>query len=87
MKNNKIAGHWVGLLKYNNIYEFFDAYGLFPDKELLWIDLKTRQMLHEEKQYLTNLLRNENYIYNKIKYQNEDNYRKYMRFTRSTSYL
>jgi hypothetical protein len=25
-------------------------------------------------QYLTNLLKNESYMYNKVKYQNEDNY-------------
>ena len=68
------SGHWVGLLKYNNIYEFFDAYGLMVDKELLWVDLKTRQALNERIPYLTNLLKHENYIYNKIKYQSEDNY-------------
>ena len=68
------SGHWVGLLKYNNIYEFFDAYGLMPDKELLWVDLKARQSLNERIPYLTNLLNHENYIYNKLKCQSEDNY-------------
>ena len=66
------SGHWVALLKYNNVYEFFDAYGLFPDKQLLWMDLKTRQALNERIPYLTNLLKHENYIYNKVKYQNEE---------------
>jgi hypothetical protein len=68
------SGHWVALLKYNNVYEFFDAYGLFPDKQLLWMDLKKRQFLHQRIPYLTNLLKQENYIYNKVKYQNEDNF-------------
>ena len=51
------SGHWVGLLKYNNMFEFFDAYGLMPDKELLWVDLKIRQSLNERIPYLTNLLK------------------------------
>ena len=68
------SGHWVGLLKYNNMYEFFDAYGLMPDKELLWVDLKMRQSLNERIPYLTNLLKNERYMYNHVKYQLEDTY-------------
>lgn len=68
------TGHWVGLLKYNNMYEFFDAYGLFPDKELLWIDLQMRQKLDQRTPYLTNLLKNERFMYNHVKYQNEDNF-------------
>jgi len=63
------SGHWVGLLKYNNIYDFFDSYALTPNRELLWLDLKTRQSLNERIPYLTNLLKHENYIYNKVKYQ------------------
>ena len=35
-------GHWAGLLGYDNLYEFFDPYGLMPDKELAWVNLKTR---------------------------------------------
>ena len=31
------SGHWIALLKYNNIIEFFDPYGLIPDKELSWL--------------------------------------------------
>ena len=68
------TGHWVGLMKYNNLYEFFDPYGLQPDKELSWINLKTRRMLNEITPYLTNLLKNERYIYNRIKYQLGDSF-------------
>ena len=69
------SGHWVGLLKHNhNTFEFFDPHGLQADKELLWINLKTRRLLHEETPYLTNLLQNETYTYNKIKYQSSDAY-------------
>jgi hypothetical protein len=68
------SGHWVGLLKYNNIYEFFDSYGLMIDKQLIWTDLKTRQRLNERIPYLTNLLKHENYIYNKTHFQDQDNF-------------
>ena len=30
-----ISGHWVALLKYNGIYEFFDPYGNPPDFDLI----------------------------------------------------
>ena len=39
------------------MHEFFDPYGLNVDKELLWLDLKTRQSLHEQIPYLTNLFK------------------------------
>ncbi len=40
-------GHSVGLLKYDNLFEFFDPYGLMPAKELKWVNLKTRRSLSE----------------------------------------
>ena len=67
-------GHWIGLLKYNNIFEFFDPYGMIPDKQLTWTSLKTRQSLNEDVPYLSNLLKHERYIYNRVKYQDEDSY-------------
>ncbi len=62
-------GHWVGLLKYDNLYEFFDPYGLMPDKEWAWVNLKTRRTLNEATPCLSNMLKQEKYIYNHIKYQ------------------
>ncbi len=35
------SGHWIGLLKYDNMYGFFDPYGLMPDKQLSWVNLKS----------------------------------------------
>ena len=32
------AGHWTGLLKYDDRYEHFDSYGVAPDKELPSLD-------------------------------------------------
>jgi hypothetical protein len=67
-------GHWIGLLKYNNLFEFFDPYGLIPDKELSWVGLKTRRMLNEATPYLSILLKKERYVYNHVKYQDQDSY-------------
>ena len=41
-------GHWVGLLKYDNLYELFHPYGLTPNKELAWVNLKTHRVLNEQ---------------------------------------
>ena len=68
------SGHWVGLIKDNNMCEFFDPNGLMWNKELLGANLKTRQMLHEQTAYLANLLKNERSMYNHVKYQIEDTY-------------
>ena len=62
-------GHWVGLLKYGNLYEFFDSYGLMPGTELKWVNLKTRRTLNEATPCLTNILKQERCIYNHIRYQ------------------
>ena len=65
-------GHWLGQLKYDNLYEFFDPYGLMPDKELKRVNLKTQRTLNEATPYLLNMLKQERYIYNHIKYQDLD---------------
>ena len=65
-----ISGHWTALLKYNGTYEWFDPYGNPPDYDLIhWMDKKTRVKLHESQPYLTYLLKNKQYIYNKVKYE------------------
>jgi len=71
-------GHWSCLLKRpNNIIEWFDPYGIAPDKEKHWISKSVLKKLHEDKPYLTNLLRraNEQYgtriMYNRHKWESE----------------
>jgi len=65
-------GHWVGLSKYGNTFEHFDSYGIKPDKELAWINFKTRRYLQENAPYLTQLLRGEHYVYNNVRFQAMD---------------
>ena len=66
-------GHWVGLSNYGNTFEHFESYGIKPDKELAWINFKTRRYLKESAPYLTQLLRNEHYFYN-VRFQEMDSY-------------
>ena len=62
-------GHWVAVSKHTDMFEHFDSYGVKPDNELHWINMKQRRMLKEATPYLSNLLKNEKYIYNHIRYQ------------------
>ena len=43
-----------------------------PDEELHWISLKKRHELSEYQPYLSNLLNEVDYVYNKIDFQNKD---------------
>jgi hypothetical protein len=65
-----IEGHWTALLRYNGTYEYFDPYGNNVDYDLIhWMDKKTRARLNESNPYLTYLLKNKPYIYNKVRYE------------------
>jgi len=51
------AGHWCCLLKYGDVVEFFDSYGLPKiDDELSYVSLPTRKVLGEQKHLLSALL-------------------------------
>ena len=67
-------GHWTALLKYNNLYEHFDSYGVKPDGELKRIGAKRNRQLHQDEPYLTQLQKKEEekYIYNNVGYQDKD---------------
>ena len=64
------SGHWTGLLRYNDGYEFFDSYGNAPDYDLShWLTPNERLKLNENNKYLSLLLQGKPHVYNKIKYQ------------------
>ena len=49
-----ISGHWTALLKYDNVFEFFDPYGNPPDYDLKkWMTKEQRAKLREDKPYLS----------------------------------
>ena len=68
-------GHWVAVLKYLDIIEYFDPYGNKIDAPLKWVSQTQNTYLHQYKPYLTNLLNTTDYhvIYNPIDYQDEKN--------------
>ena len=54
------TGHWLGLSKYNGIYELYDPYGGKLGATMSWIDITQRRNSNELVPYLSILLRNEN---------------------------
>ena len=50
------SGHWCCLINQKSKIVFFDPYGLEPDTELLFTDMKFRQENDMVKHHLTNLL-------------------------------
>ena len=71
-EDNVDHGHWVGLSRYAGKYEHFDNYGLKPDKELEWVNMKQRKSLHGNEAYLSNLLKPKGFVYNNVRYQQSD---------------
>jgi hypothetical protein len=67
------SGHWCCIMRYNNIFEWFDSYGVRPDGELNFVSAGMRKMLGEDKLYLTKLIKSihapDKFIYNKKKLQ------------------
>ena len=37
------SGHWCCIINKENVIEFFDSYGLIPDNELLFVNIKFRE--------------------------------------------
>jgi len=70
------SGHWVILIKNNNMLEYFDSYAGKVDKALSWNSGAKNNMLGQGIPYMTNLLNNSNYkvIVNKYDFQNDKNY-------------
>ena len=75
IENSFNEGHWCGLLRYNNMYEWFDSYGFPVDAYLKWAAMQKRKQLHEYIPCLSELLdkSNKECIYNSIKDQEMSN--------------
>jgi len=67
------VGHWTALLKYNDIWEWFDSYGVKPDGEFRFIPSIIRNALGQGGNLLSKLLKtnhpNSKIYYNKKKFQ------------------
>jgi len=68
------CGHWCCVLKYKDILEWFDSYGVKPDGEFKYIPKIMRKMLGQEGNILSKLLTktknsNQKVYYNKKRLQ------------------
>jgi hypothetical protein len=66
-------GHWVAVLKYGNIIEWFNSYGTKPEYDFKFIPTFTKHLLGQGGNLLTKLLKTKNkgqkVYYNKKKFQ------------------
>jgi len=51
------SGHWICIMRYGNIIEYFDSYGYKPDNEFNLISKATQALLGEKKHYMTELIK------------------------------
>jgi len=65
-------GHWVGLVRRENIIYYFCSYGSKVDEPLSWVNCETREKLGVAKPYLSDLFNASDFTiyYNPVKYQN-----------------
>lgn len=75
IETKKNMGHWVCVMKNNDIIEEFDSYGGLIDNEFNFINDNIEKELNEYIKYWTLLKNNTNYKYqyNKIKFQKTGN--------------
>lgn len=72
----KNSGHWIALLRYNNIIEYFDSYGNKINTPLTeWNTTEENILLNQDPETLFKLLdkTDKKIIYNTTKYQNINN--------------
>jgi hypothetical protein len=68
---DKNKGHFVGIMRDNDKYEYFNSFGYKYDKDLFFIDRMVRRMLGQDTAELTRLGGN-NMIWNKTKLQSKN---------------
>ena len=66
----------MALLRYDNIFEYFDPYGHVVDRPLRWISAAKRKLLNQGEPLLTELLDRSGaeWIYNKRAFEKSDAY-------------
>jgi hypothetical protein len=66
-------GHWVCVMKYNNVIEYFNSYGSKPEYDFKFISTMIKHLLGQGGNLLTKLLKtktkNQKIYYNKKKFQ------------------
>ncbi|NBP02737.1 MAG: hypothetical protein EBU90_21975 [Proteobacteria bacterium] len=66
-------GHWVCIMKYNNVIEYFNSYGTKPEYDFKFIPTFVKHLLGQGGNLLTKLIKtksgNQKVYYNKKKFQ------------------
>ena len=73
LESEPSVGHWVCLIRKNDILEFFDSYGKTHKGELKYIPKFINKMLNQSDDYLTRIMKSsKNPIFSTLKLQNEN---------------
>ena len=75
LESNRNTGHWVAILRMNNIIECFNSYGVSIDSEWKYIPDSIERMLGQSTRYLSNLIKKSEgltVVSNKYKFQSKD---------------
>lgn len=73
-EEKQLSGHWTCLARRDDLYTFFDSYGLAPDAELKWLSPKQRRELDQEFPVLSTLLKRKQYVYNRVEFQSTESH-------------
>lgn len=71
---SSITGHWCSVTKYNNLYSFYDSFGMMPDDIIMMKTEQDRDKTNQEHNYLSALLFNSKQPveYNEFQFQDND---------------
>lgn len=69
---DKNKGHFVGIMRDNDKYEYFNSLGYKYDADLFFIDKMVRRMLGQDTAEITRLLGGASIVWNKTKLQSKN---------------
>jgi len=75
LETQRNSGHWVCVIRMNNIIECFNSYGVTIDSEFRFIPDSIERILGESKRFLSNLIKKNNtfkIVNNTYKFQSQN---------------
>jgi len=71
LNDRPYSGHWVCVTRNADKYNYFNSYGKSYNQDLYLIPSTIRKILGNYDNYLNDLLKDKNVVYNKLKLQND----------------
>lgn len=71
LNDKPYSGHWIALTRNKDKYNYFNSYGISFNQDLYLIPSTIRKILGNYDNYLNDLLKDKNVVYNKLKMQND----------------